>query len=169
MILGDKERITDTHVYFLSGPFSQWYKSKFIATNYNDSSIENKFVTAEQYMMFTKAIVFDDNETAQKILKTSSPKLVKDLGRQVNNYKEEIWSSIRFDVVVQGNIAKFSQDELLKKYLKSTEDKILVEAAPYDIIWGVGLSQTDNKILDNFNWLGQNLLGKALMKARDSI
>ena len=40
---------------------------------------------------------------------------------------------------------------------------MLVEAAPCDKIWGIGLEKEDEKILDERNWKGTNLLGKCLM------
>ena len=46
-------------------------------------------------------------------------------------------------------------------------DRIFVEASPYDKIWGVGLYETDDRILDEKNWLGENLLGKAITEVRD--
>ena len=53
-----KEKFT----FFWKGPFSQWKKSKFV-----ENDVE--FNCAEQYMMYHKAILFNDQETAQKILK----------------------------------------------------------------------------------------------------
>ena len=49
----------------------------------------------------------------------------------------------------------------------STKNTILVEASPYDKIWGVGLGVDDPLILDNKNWKGENLLGFILTNVRD--
>ena len=62
--------------------------------------------------------------------------------------------------------AKFQRADL-RKILLATEDRTLVEASPYDRIWGVGLAVEDSRILDERKWRGQNLLGKALMEVRD--
>ncbi len=62
---------------------------------------------------------------------------------------------------------KFRQNPPLAAALLATGDTILVEASPYDRIWGVGLKWNDPRILDQSLWLGTNLLGKALMKVRD--
>ena len=51
----------------------------------------------------------------------------------------------------------------------NTKNKILVEASPYDLIWGIGMSEDDKDILDEKKWKGQNLMGKAIMKAREFI
>jgi ribA/ribD-fused uncharacterized protein len=51
----------------------------------------------------------------------------------------------------------------------STENMIIVEASPFDTIWGIGLHWKDDKVLDEANWLGQNLLGKALIEVRETL
>lgn len=49
---------------------------------------------------------------------------------------------MKVDVVVKGNIAKFSQNEKSLDFLLSTDDKILVEASPKDTVWGIGLDES---------------------------
>jgi ribA/ribD-fused uncharacterized protein len=153
---------TATHIYFWGSIYSQWYSCKFQ---------ENKimFNSAEQYMMYYKALTFNDQENLKKIMATSDPQLQKKLGRLVKGYDDTIWANKRFDVVVQGNYLKFGQNKKLKEELLSTGDKVLVEASPYDKIFGIGLGPTDERILDEKNWDGLNLLGKAIMKARELI
>ena len=68
-----------------------------------------------------------------------------------------------------GNYLKFSQHEDLKERLLATDNKILAEASPYDLIWGIGFRATDELALNEANWKGQNLLGKTLMSVRDSL
>jgi len=67
------------------------------------------------------------------------------------------------------NYLKFTQNLEFRNQLLETENRTLVEASPYDKIWGVGLEETNDLILDEKNWLGQNLLGKALMEVRELI
>lgn len=160
-ILGEYERVTETHVYFVRGPFSQWAYSPFY-----DESTDSHFINCEQFMMARKAITFNDKETLEKIMKETSPKNIKDLGRLVKNYDEAAWSAIRFEQVKIGNYLKFSQLPKFKELLMSTGNRKLVEAAHYDRVWGVGLRQEDDLILDESNWLGQNLLGKAITEVR---
>ena len=81
-------------------------------------------------------------------------------------HDEYIWDKHKFDIVVNANYLKFTQDETLKKLLLSTRDKTIVEASPEDNIWGIGLLYNDNRVLDESNWQGENLLGKAIMKVR---
>jgi len=65
-------------------------------------------------------------------------------------------------------IRKFSQNPRLQAQLLATDDDILVEASPYDKIWGVGLRETDPRINDPSQW-GKNFLGKCLGRVRDAL
>lgn len=153
---------TATHIYFWGSIYSQWAKTPF-----QDQG--KKFSTAEQYMMYQKAILFDDNQVADKILQTNDPKTQKALGRTVRGFSQALWDQHKFNIVVQGNLLKFSQNSALQQQLLATGEKILVEGSPYDKIWGVGLKWSDPKILNDQNWQGANLLGKALMEVRQKL
>ena len=102
-------------------------------------------------------------------MKEEEPDIIKDLGREVKNFDPEIWDQHKFDVVVKGNLAKFGQNEKLRKFLLNTGSAILVEASPYDRVWGIGMRE-DNKDAKNAEkWYGINLLGFALMVVRDKL
>lgn len=148
-------RIVDNKVFFWKGIFSNWHKCKFIYLN-------KEFNCGEQAMMYSKAIVFNDIETAEKILLTESPKEQKFLGRQVKLYKDEYWKKVREEIITNILLAKFRQNPELRKELLKYKGFEFVEASPFDKIWGIGLSEEDNKILDKNNWKGLNLLGKCL-------
>ena len=141
---------------------SQWYSSKFTIDNV-------EYANCEQFMMDKKANLFNDIESSKKIRLCSDPRKVKELGRGVKNFNAEIWDEHKLDIVVKGNYAKFVQNDDLKNYLLSTNDAILVEASPYDKIWGVGLRASDPLILNESTWKGENLLGKALMQVRNDL
>lgn len=158
-------RITDTHYYFWNTIYSQWYMSQDKDYLFEENGVG--FITAEHYMMYHKALVFGDLETADKILKTVHPRDVKRLGRLVKNYDDLVWSEKRFDVVLNGNILKFSQNPELIDDLKKYKNKIFVEASPYDTIWGIGLHYDDDRILNESLWCGQNLLGKVINRVID--
>lgn len=151
---------TDKYYFFWNGPFSQWYKSEFTVDGIT-------FVTAEEYMMYEKAKLFNDDEIAELILKTDNPSEQKILGRSVKNFDKDIWEKHAKDIVTKGNIAKFSQNEDLLSFMKTTKDLILVEASPYDRIWGIGLGEDDPDIEDESKWQGTNWLGECLMRARE--
>ena len=64
---------------------------------------------------------------------------------------------------------KFEQNEKLLKVLLDTKGTFLVEASPYDRIWGIGLAEDDPAIHDPANWNGLNWLGEVLTQLRDNI
>ena len=114
-----------------------------------------------------KAVDFEDYESLNKILKESNPKKVKELGRNVKNFNQDIWLKSAYYHMRNANYLKYTQNHKLLKKLLSTGDKIIVEAAYYDPIWGVGLHEQDPLILDEKNWKGTNWLGKVLMEVRE--
>ena len=144
------------------GCLSQWQKCKFIVdgVSYN---------CAEQYMMAEKARIFGDEETRQRIMKEDSPDEIKQLGREVKGFDSDVWDQHKFDVVVKGNLAKFGQNETLLKFLLGTGSAILVEASPYDRVWGIGMKEDNKDATDAEKWFGINLLGFALMVVRDKL
>lgn len=141
---------------------SQWYPSIYIVNGV-------KYHCNEQYMMAQKALLFNDTKIYDKIMKTKDPKRIKALGRQVNNFEDNIWDNNKYRIVLEANYAKFSQNLYLKDQLLQTGDKIIAEASPYDNIWGIGLTASDKRAQDMSKWLGQNLLGKALMETREKL
>jgi len=130
-----KVRTTDTHVYFLTGPFSQWHPSEFMAA-LTPGGREMRFSHAEQYMMAGKAVLFGDHETLARIMDAPHPRDQKELGREVKDFDLATWNLHARDIVYRGNMAKFSQDGDLREYLMATGDKHLVEGAWYDRVWG---------------------------------
>ena len=113
--------------------------------------------------MYKKAVCFDDKNTADKILATDDVTEIKALGRLATNYNESYWNGVRQIIVFEGLLAKFSQNEELKKKLKATENCILAECAVKDKIWGIGLSMKDPNRFEIDKWNGQNMFGYALM------
>ncbi|WP_369813914.1 NADAR family protein [Tenacibaculum sp. MAR_2010_89] len=85
--------------------------------------------------MAEKARLFNCEGIRQKIIECKSPAAAKKLGRQVENFNSDIWNSHRFQIVVNGNYAKFSQNSALKEFLIQTKRRVLVEASPVDPIW----------------------------------
>ena len=151
-----------TFFFTEASPFSQWYRCTFTAS-------ELTFNCAEQYMMYAKALRFDDDDTAAAIMAADHPREHKALGRKVKGFDDTIWKRERLNIVKAGNRAKFTQNPELLRLLLETAGTTLVEASPYDKIWGIGLAATDPRAQDPATWKGQNLLGKILTKLRDEL
>lgn len=120
-------------------------------------------------MMYGKAMCFHDETIAKQILQTDDVTRIKELGRLVSNYNDQIWSGMRQIIVYEGLVEKFSQNQELSDALLNTGDAFLAECAVKDKVWGIGLSMTDTKRLEPSLWRGQNLLGFALMMVRKKL
>ena len=155
---------------FFHGPFSQWWYSPFTidGVEYN---------CAEQYMMAMKAKMFGDEATEQKIMSLKGPHTTqsdfnkyplrqKELGRQVKNFDPVAWNAVARDVVLRASLAKYSQDEHLLVTLASTEGYTLVEASPYDPVWGIKMAETEPAAFNPGEWKGTNWLGQVLTETR---
>lgn len=142
--------------------FSQWFPCTFKVD-------EVTYNCMEQYMMAEKARLFKDGYYEHLIMKSKSPKEIKAYGRAVRNFDEKVWYDHCRDIVRKGNIAKFTQNPTLKEYLLQTGQNILVEASPYDRIWGIKRKVDDPKSDNPLQWLGYNYLGFALTYVRDYI
>jgi ribA/ribD-fused uncharacterized protein len=141
---------------------SQWYPSPFTVAGV-------RYATAEHYMMAGKARLFGDTEAERLVLAADDPGTAKGAGRKVRGFDEDTWARHRYDLVVAANTAKFGQHRALGGFLLSTGEKILVEASPYDTVWGIGLSATQPEASHPARWRGQNLLGFALMDVRRAL
>lgn len=142
--------------------FSQWFASPLVVDG-------TRYATAEHWMMAGKARLFDDDAALAKVLANDDPGAAKAAGRGVRDFDEARWLERRFDLVVEGNLAKFSQHPDLRRFLLSTGDRVLVEASPVDAIWGIGLAATDPCATEPAQWRGLNLLGFALMVVRERL
>jgi len=153
-------RITDNYVFFWGSVFSNWYTCRFEYEGH-------EFYNTEQAFMWAKANYFNDFEMADLILNTPNPRECKKLGRRVRNFNTESWALASFAIMTNVNISKFAQNEDLGDILISTGNRTLVEASPYDKIWGIGMNMLDDDCLDELKWNGMNLLGQALTFIRD--
>jgi ribA/ribD-fused uncharacterized protein len=151
-----------TFFFTEASPFSQWYPCRFEG----DGRV---FGCMEQYMMLGKALLFGDAETGEKIMAATHPRQHKALGRAVKPFDDKVWRRERENIVLAGNRLKFTQNADLKALLLETAGTTLVEASPYDRIWGIGLAAKDPRAQDPATWRGQNLLGHILTRLRDEL
>lgn len=167
---------------FKTSPISQWYgcftdqSSNFTKGMFPTSPNEEIFFyddyvfnCAEQWMMACKAAIFGDKLIFNQILKTTHPRKMQELGRQVKNYNQETWDKMKYKVVLEGNLQKFKQNKHLGDFLRQFPvDTIFVEST-LDCVWGTGLSIDSPDASDESKWLGQNLLGKVISEVRKEI
>ncbi len=125
-----------------------------------------RFTCCEQWMHWRKALLFGDTVVAAAILAESEPAGQKALGRQVTAFSADTWAAVARDIVMRGNIAKFSQHPDLLARLRATCGTTLVEASPHDRIWGIGLPKDDPRAAQRETWLGTNWLGNILTEVR---
>lgn len=139
---------------------SQWWPAEFTVEGIT-------YKSAEHWMMAEKARLFGDVETLSKILTAHTPAEAKSLGRKVAPYDESSWLAARYEIVLTGSKHKFGQNPGLKQWLLQTGSRVLVEASPVDPIWGIGLDEHHPDAARPERWPGLNLLGFALMDARE--
>lgn len=141
---------------------SQWFVAPFTVEGIT-------YPTAEHWMMAGKARLFGDESSLQKVLAAETPKQAKAIGRRVANFDDAAWRANARGIVESGNLAKFRQHPAMGDFLLGTGEEVLVEAAPRDCIWGIGLKREDARARDPRQWRGKNLLGFALMAVRERL
>ncbi|MBT2672694.1 NADAR family protein [Streptomyces sp. ISL-14] len=141
---------------------SQWWLSPFTVDGV-------EYATAEHWMMAEKARLFGDAEAERRVLDAGHPSVAKKAGRLVRGFDDAIWERERFRIVVEGSVHKFGAHPDLREFLLGTGDRVLVEASPVDRVWGIGLAASDEGAGDPERWRGPNLLGFALMEARERL
>jgi ribA/ribD-fused uncharacterized protein len=157
-------------VFFFSGnpalneykEFSNMYEAPF--------QIEGTtFPTVEHYFQWSKARMFGDAAIQEKILKTSSPKSVKALGKKVTGFKEDEWAEKKDGVMAAALKAKFMQHPELLKKLRDTGTRRIAEADPRGKYWGIGTSSDTSKAKDPERWPGKNKMGSLLEALRSEL
>ena len=145
-----------------NGYLSNWYPAYFDLDGTTYSS-------TEQYIMYQKCILFDDRPSAVAVLETHDPAEQQAIGQNASGFNGTVWNGMKQLIAYKGLLAKFSQNEELKKQLLATGDAYLVECAYKDTIWACGIRLHETDRLDMSKWRGQNLLGFTLMKVRETI
>ena len=70
-------------------------------------------------MMTSKARLFGDDTVLSAILASNFPREQKRLGRQVRHFYPALWQDECEAFVLQGNLAKFSQNEEMRVALEN--------------------------------------------------
>ena len=117
-------------------------------------------------MMWQKARVMGDREMAEAALNAPHPRDAKIAGGKVAPYDGALWEAVREQLVYYGVREKYLQNERERNLLLSTGCAVLVEASPYDRVWGVGLAADDPAFGSVERWRGSNLQGRVSMRVR---
>ncbi|CAD5234793.1 unnamed protein product [Bursaphelenchus xylophilus] len=154
--------------------FVAFYTNKYVFSNHfpcpQKFELEgHEFPTSEHYYMYHKALFHGDKEAAESILKEPCPKTAKRITADFRNFDAKKWDDISVEVMRKGVMAKFDQNTELRRELFKTGNATLVEAAPRDRRWGVGLNMSDPDVANQAKWKGQNLLGQILMGVRTTL
>lgn len=147
------------HEYGDNGYFSNWYDSDFTFGGV-------AFSSGEQFMMYEKAFVFGDCDIMDRILEAETPSECKTLGKEAKGFDKELWDRVCRRIMRVGLREKFLQNPALLARLMGTGDRILAEASPWDLTWGIGLEACKEAAKDVTRWRGRNYLGQTLMEVR---
>ena len=101
------------------------------------------------------------------ILATDDPREEKRFGCQVRHFDHDFWQQEYEHIVLQSNLARFSQNEEMRLALGKAGQRRLAEASSHDKLWGIGLSGCSYRASSLYTWRGCNLLGQALKHVRD--
>ena len=101
------------------------------------------------------------------ILVTDDPREQKRLGRQVRHFDHDFLQQEWEHIVLQGNLARFSQNEEMRLALVQYAQRRLAEASPHDKLWIIGLSGCNYRASSPYTWHRSNLPGQALEHVQD--
>lgn len=157
--------ISDDYFAFFGSksPFSNFHVNDFV---YHGTT----FCCSEQAFMYAKAYIMNDFEMANRIAShvlrgRETPLVYKRMGRKVANYDDSLWDKYRQRVMKSVLYSKFCEPSM-RQLLIATGNRKIIEASPYDHIWGAGVSLKDIDYKWN-SFAGENLLGRTLMELRD--
>lgn len=110
------------------------------------------YPTTEHYYQSMK---FLDPVKREMVRTQTTPKNSKIVATTLTGLRPD-WETVKYEVMLDALRAKVKQHPKILKVLMETGVEELVEASPYDYIWGSGKDGT-----------GKNLLGKAWMQIRE--
>lgn len=123
---------------------------------------------SEKAIMLCKASLFDDDVMFRKIQNAKTPRDAKKLGKCCK-FNQIIWNKYVCSIAKSVVYQKFAALSKQRNILLGTGDSIIAEAAPRDRIWGIGLGDKNIRCNTPSKWNGTNILGWALMEARDML
>ena len=107
---------------------SQWTPSRFTVDGISYSCCEQVFAAE-------KSRLFGYHQTFQPIMRVYDPRLHKQHGRNVRNVDLAVWERERENIVLVGSYVKFAQTPVIQLNRLDTDDRLVAEASPYDLVW----------------------------------
>ena len=145
-----------THYGFF-GEFSPLSNFHLAVFTYNGTCYNH----TEQFIQATKEEFYNDTETLNEILSSTSALKCKELGRSVKNCNIQEWNKKAKELCFPGILCKFQQNPGLAAFLKNTGDKILLECC-YDNIWGNGIPLSSPDCIVTNKYKHQGIQGEML-------
>ncbi|KAL4911868.1 hypothetical protein BDW62DRAFT_195971 [Aspergillus aurantiobrunneus] len=149
------------------GFLAPWYISPFTEDG------TRVFVSVGHWVTIQKAKLFGDEAALKRLHATKDTDKHREIGRKIKNFDEEVWKKECYRLAVKGNFLKFISPARgnranLREHLLRTGKRELVNASPYDRLWGIGFKALDAKKIAREQW-GANQYGKALMEVRKDL
>jgi ribA/ribD-fused uncharacterized protein len=107
--------------------------------------------------------------TAQALVKAKSQDAITKLNKSIKGFDQDKWDEHKNKIVEDANYFKFSQNPILEELLKRSDDALIVYANPDDADLGIGMTSLQASNVDPTSYIGQNVLGKAIMRVRSRI
>lgn len=126
---------------------------------------------AERAVMLCNAHIMRDSKNLERIKTAPHPTEIKSLGRAVKPWSEDMWQRCVCTIARAAVVEKFKQIPELRDILLETApgDTYIAEATRNDSNWGIGMDVDDPGVKRPGSWKGTNVLGWALMEARDEL
>ncbi|WP_404789992.1 NADAR family protein [Altericista sp. CCNU0014] len=114
--------------------------------------------TAEHYYQAQKFVGTVDRHLCQQICNAESPEMAAAIGRNPKHTVRCNWDTLKAAVMYDAVSTKFASHPDLAEVLLKTGQELIIEDSPTDSYWGCGA-----------DGLGQNQLGKVLMRVRQEL
>jgi ribA/ribD-fused uncharacterized protein len=86
--------------------------------------VEGKnYNSTEQYIQYCKAVLFNDQMSAQKIMQETETFKIMQLGKKIRQFNKKTWQDRVHNIMRDANLAKFQQHENAKEVLLVTGNK----------------------------------------------
>jgi hypothetical protein len=146
--------------YAIYGFLSNFY----MPATFTDPISNIVFTSSEKYYMAAKAALAQNAKSFHDIMETNDPSTAKRIGSSFEVPTE--WDRLKVGVMEYACYLKFSQNRDIGNSLLDTGDAELVEAAPNDSFWGIGINENKARHTERSMWPGKNFLGQVLMGVR---